>query len=245
MWNDARQMMSKSCGCIRCGDEETITKASEDIKDKIASLKTKMEQKSADKKEAEKKEMDKVSDKVKTIKSDPTKTVQTFALAQIDSEQVDPLETKTAGGRHNNLVIDATCFDLDQTPAVMIELSKGQEATIMLRKPNKGVNASSGNSSVSSFWIETVLEENNADKLYKLEYNGKFYRKGEDEWTSNREECGAGHWPYFGWTITANEEHIGLGAFLLEGALLTCPSETLRFNEYEDRAYKFVVKVIE
>ena len=75
MWNDARQMMSKSCGCIRCGDEETITKASEDIKDKIASLKTKMEQKSADKKEAEKKEMDKVSDKVKTIKSDPTKTV--------------------------------------------------------------------------------------------------------------------------------------------------------------------------
>lgn len=63
-------------------------------------------------------------------------------------------------------------------------------------------------------------------------------------WLSDKYAENTGDWPYYGWTITANDEHIGLGAFLIEGALLSCPSETLRYNEYEDKAYRIVVKVV-
>lgn len=96
--------------------------------------------------------------------------------------------------------------------------------------------------SVSTFWIETLLKENNADKVFKLTFEGKFYKDKAGQWTNHKE---SGDWPYYGWTITANEEHRGIGAFMLEAALLTCPSETLRYNEYEDKAFRMVVKVIE
>ena len=78
-----------------------------------------------------------------------------------------------------------------------------------------------------------------------MTYEGKFYKSLTEGWT--RDGCSkcAGDWPYYGWTITANEEFEGLGAFMLEGALLTCPSESLRYNEYEDKAYRVVVKVID
>lgn len=128
----------------------------------------------------------------------------------------------------------------------MIELSKGSDAMIMLRKPNKGVNLTS--QAVSTLWIETILHEASADKVYKLDYDGLFYKKdgpaGEELWTTDRHEDQAGDWAYYGWTITANDEHIGLGAFMLEATLMACPSEKVRYNEYDDRAYRFVVKVI-
>ena len=99
--------------------------------------------------------------------------------------------------------------------------------------------------SVSTFWIETVLNENKASDVFKLVFEGKFYKSATEGWTTDGCSKCAGDWPYYGWTITANEEFEGLGAFLLEGALLTCPSESLRFNEYDDKAYRVVVKVID
>ena len=81
--------------------------------------------------------------------------------------------------------------------------------------------------------------------MYKLTYEGKFYKDGADGWTSDASAKSSGDWPYYGWTITANEENRGLGAFMLEGALLTCPSETLRYNEYDDKSYRVVVKVVD
>lgn len=110
---------------------------------------------------------------------------------------------------------------------------------------------------ISTFWIETVLgspdeatsdgprcaDDASADKVFKLSFEGKFYK---DEltgtWSSEKKHAGA--WPYYGWTVTANEEFAGLGAFMLEAALLSCPSEQLRYNEYDDKAFRFVVKVI-
>ena len=59
----------------------------------------------------------------------------------------------------------------------MIELSKGKEATILIKKPNKGVNMSSSES-ISTFWIESILQDNMADKVFKLTYEGKFYKNG-------------------------------------------------------------------
>ena len=116
----------------------------------------------------------------------------------------------------------------------------------MLRKPNKGVNLSS--EAVNTFWVETILREGAADKAFKLDYSGKYYKMdgpdGNELWTRDRNEDGAGDWAYFGWTVTANEEHIGLGAFLLESTLLSCPSERLRYNEFDDLAYRFVVRVV-
>ena len=113
----------------------------------------------------------------------------------------------------------------------------------MIRKPNKGVNTSS--ESVSTFWVETVLNDNGADKVFKLTYEGKFYKSDTEGWTNDAQAEHAGNWPYYGWTITANEEFRGLGAFMLEGVLLSCPSETLRYNRFEDRAYRVVVKVVD
>ena len=72
-------------------------------------------------------------------------------------------------------MIDISCYDTWNSPAILIELSRGQEATILVRKPNKGVNMSSSES-VSTFWIETVLAENNAKDVYRLTYEGKFYK---------------------------------------------------------------------
>ena len=48
-----------------------------------------------------------------------------------------------AKGAHDNQLIDISCYDTFQTNAVMIELSRGQEATILIRKPNIGVNMGS------------------------------------------------------------------------------------------------------
>ena len=93
--------------------------------------------------------------------------------------------------------------------------------------------------------METVLKEHDSDKVFKLTPGGKFYRgRKKGAWVSDKYAKNTGDWPYYAWTITANDEHIGLGAFLIEGALLSCPSETLRYNEYEDKAYRFVVKVV-
>ena len=113
----------------------------------------------------------------------------------------------------------------------------------MISKPNKGVNMS--DESVHSFWMETLLRGNEAENVYKLTYDGKFFKTDNGGWTTDGNAEGSGDWPFYGWTVTANDELAGLGAFLLEGALLTCPSEKLRYNEYEDKAYRFVVKVIE
>ena len=147
------------------------------------------------------------------------------------------------GGRHDDEIVEISCYDTWQTPANLIELSRGKEATIMIRKPNKGVNTSS--ESVSTFWVETVLNDNGADKVFKLTYEGKFYKSDTEGWTNDAQAEHAGNWPYYGWTITANEEFRGLGAFMLEGVLLSCPSETLRYNRFEDRAYRVVVKVVD
>ena len=147
------------------------------------------------------------------------------------------------GGRHDDEIVEISCYDTWQTPANLIELSRGKEATIMIRKPNKGVNTSSD--SVSTFWVETVLKDGDADKVFKLTYEGKFYKSDTEGWTNDSQAEHAGNWPYYGWTITANEEFRGLGAFMLEGVLLSCPSETLSYNKYEDRAYRVVVKVVD
>ena len=161
-------------------------------------------------------------------------------LAQIDSESD---KSCNSGGQHDNKVIEISCYDTWNTPAILVELSRGSEATILVRKPNKGVNTSS--ESISTFWVETTLADNSANDVYRLTYEGKFYKSLTEGWT--RDGCSkcAGDWPYYGWTITANEEFEGLGAFMLEGALLTCPSESLRYNEYEDKAYRVVVKVVD
>ena len=116
----------------------------------------------------------------------------------------------------------------------------------MIRKPNKGVNMHT-QESISTFWIESVLKENNADQVFNLTYEGKFYKGcSEGEWVNDKKKnkSSGGSWPYYGWTVTANEQYKGLGAFLIEGTLLSCPSETLRYNEYDDKAYRFVVKVV-
>jgi len=100
---------------------------------------------------------------------------------------------------------------------------------------------------VSTLWIETLLKATEDHQGFKLVFGGKFFKKGDrgsDDWTQDPEEAKASDWPYYSWTITANDEHIGLGAFMLESALLTCPSEKLRYNEFDDKAYRFVVKVV-
>ena len=160
-------------------------------------------------------------------------------LPQTESEP----EQEMSVGEHDDQIIEVSCYDTLQTPAILIELSKGKEATILIKKPNKGVNMSS--SSISTFWIESILSDNMSDKVFKLTYEGKFYKNGANGWTTDGMADTSGDWPYYGWTITANEEHYGLGAFMLEGALLTCPRETLRYNEYEDKAYRIVVKVVD
>ena len=98
----------------------------------------------------------------------------------------------------------------------------------------------SSSESASTFWIETLLKHNNENSnVFRLIFDGKFYKNSKTgEWTNLKESS---DWPYYGWTITANEEHRGIGAFLLEAALLTCPSETLRYNEYEDKVFRMIV----
>lgn len=53
----------------------------------------------------------------------------------------------------------------------------------MIRKPNKGVNTSSD--SVSTFWVETILKDGGADKVFKLTYEGKFYKSDTEGWTND------------------------------------------------------------
>ena len=142
-------------------------------------------------------------------------------------------------------MINVSPFDMIETPAVLIELSRGNQATILVKKPNKGVNVS--NDQISTLWIETLLKTTGGNQGFKLVFVGKFYKKGDfegDDWTNDPEEVAAGDWPYYGWTITANEEQIGLGAFMLESTLLSCPSEKLRYNEFDDKTYRFVVIVV-
>lgn len=174
--------------------------------------------------------------------SKPTALAQLSSSGEAGQAQKHAKKAKRHG-IHDNVVVDVSNYDTWQTPAILVELSRGQEATIMIAKPNKGVNMSKN--SVHSFWIETLLRGNDAENVYKLEFDGKFYRTDAGGWTTDGHQKDAGDWPFYGWTITANEELLGLGAFLLEGALLTCPTETLRYNEYEDNAYRFVIKVIE
>ena len=88
-----------------------------------------------------------------------------------------------AGGRHDDEIVEISCYDTWQTPANLVELSRGKEATIMIRKPNKGVNMSSD--SVSTFWVETILNEDGADKVFKLTYEGKFYKSDTEGWTND------------------------------------------------------------
>ena len=92
-------------------------------------------------------------------------------LAQIDSESD---KSCNSGGQHDNKVIEISCYDTWNTPAILVELSRGSEATILVRKPNKGVNTSS--ESISTFWVETALTDNSANDVYRLTYEGKFYK---------------------------------------------------------------------
>ena len=104
-------------------------------------------------------------------------------------------------------MINVSSFDIIETPAILIELSRGEQATILVKKPNKGVNMSG--EYISTFWIETLLKTTGGNPGYKLVFDGKFYKKGDfdsDDWTKDSQEVAAGDWPYYGWTITANKK---------------------------------------